>query len=334
MIREMATDELWGRPIRRILAIAREHIGDLVNTTPYLRALQDRFPEAQITVDVGRSAAPVLVGFPGLAAVWARDKHEGLGGKLRFVRRIRRERFDLAVIFDDSSRFVLECFLARVPIRVGVFRKRFSGLFTRKVDYSRERHDVFDPFNDLMATLGAPISDPRPRLYPSEADVAKAEAAFKDREEKGRGLIGLNPATVRPYNRWPAANWAALADLLAEAGSVPVLLGPPSEADAHREIASMATAPVLDWTGRFSILELYEVCRRLPGLASVDTGTAHLAGAVGTPVAVLYGVTEPHRFRPFGDRFVAVRAAEKTMEAIRPEDVFEALGTLLGPTPW
>ncbi len=327
----MPSDLLWGRPIRRILAIGREHIGDVVNTTPYLKALQARFPHAELTVDVGRAAAPVLENYPGLAALWVREKHEGLGGKLATIRRFRRGRFDLAVIFDDSSRFVMECALARVPIRVGVFRKRFPRLFTQKVIYSRARHDVFDPFNEMMAILDAPISDPRPKLFPNESDVRAAEQAMGEISDLGLAVIGLNPATVRPYNRWPMAQWQGLAQRLLVEGFVPVLLGPPGDVETHRAL-SRDVAGLLDWTGRFSILQLAEVVRRLDGLVSVDTGTAHLAGAAGTPVAVLYGVTEPHRFRPYGDRFVAVRAPEKTMEAIALDEVVRSLFSLLeGP---
>lgn len=324
----MASETLWGRPVRRILAIAREHIGDLVNTTPYLAALQARFPQAQLVVDVGRGAAEVLSGYPGLAEVWVREKHEGLTGKFDFVLKIRSGKFDLAVIFDDSSRFVLECRLAGVPIRVGIHRKRFASLFTQKVDYSRERHDVFDPFNRLMALLEAPVNEPRPRLYPSEGDRDLAQAAIQTVGDRQRGLIGLNPATVRPYNRWGPSGWIGLARMLIEGGYAPVLLGPPSEVERQRELAS-ACPGLLDWTGRFSIMELCEVVQRLDGLVSVDTGTAHLAGAVDTPVAVLYGVTEPHRFRPYGDRFVAVRAEDRSLESVTAEMVYQALESVL-----
>jgi ADP-heptose:LPS heptosyltransferase len=313
-------ETLERRPVRRILAICREHVGDLVNTTPYLLALQKQFPEAELTVDVGESAAPVLENFPGLVQVWLRPTHEGLAGKLRYVSKLRRGQFDLAVILDDSSRFVLEACLAGIPLRFGVFRKRFRRLFTGFSEYSRERHDLFDPFDDLLRAMGVPVDDRCPRLFPDQADAAHVD------ELLGKGeWIGLNPAVERPYKRWPEERWPALADLLAAEGRRCLLLGPPSCKEANARLGRLCRSEPLDGTSAFYLVQLYEACGRLKGLVSVDTGTVHVAAAAGTPSVILYGPTDPKRFHPFGERWTALRAEDRKMESLTVEEVAGAV---------
>lgn len=322
---------LKDRSVRRILVIAREHLGDLVNTTAYLLALQKRFPEATLTIDVGRAAAPVLDNFPGIHQLWLRDKHEGVMGKLRYVSRLRRGRFDLAVIMDDSSRFVLEAWMARIPLRYGVCRKRFANLFTDFIPYSRERHDVFDHFSPLLALLGIQVVDPHPVLFPDAEDVRFVDKLCSDAGLEEGQWIGLNPATARPYNRWLPMRWTQLSDALREKGLRTVLLGPPSAREEHAAIRARAGAPIIDLTGRTSVLQLAELCRRLAGVVSVDTGTAHFAAATDTPVVTLYGITDPVRFRPYGDRVAVVRPESRSMEGIEVADVESALESLLEP---
>ena len=321
--------ELYRRPVRRILVIAREHLGDLANTTAYLLALQKHFPNATLTVDVGRTAAPVLDNFPGIHQLWLRDKHEGLTGKIGYVSRLRRGRFDLAVIMDDSSRFVLEAWLAWIPRRYGICRKRFANLFTGFIPYSREKHDVFDHFTPLLALLGIQVENPHPVLFPDADDVRAVEELAAEIGLVEGPSIGLNPATVRPYNRWLPERWAALSDSLRERGLKTVLVGPPSAREEHAAIGALSRIPIADLTGRTSVLQLAELCRRMTAVVSVDTGTAHFAAAVDTPVVALYGITDPVRFRPYGERVAVVRPESKSMDGIEVAHVESALASLL-----
>ena len=112
-------DALNSRPPSRILVMLREHIGDVVNSTGALLEIRECFPNAHITVEAGERTVGVFESFPAVNEVWSRPTHQGLRGKLAFIRRVRRSRFDLGVILDDSNSYVVLLALARVPLRVG-----------------------------------------------------------------------------------------------------------------------------------------------------------------------------------------------------------------------
>lgn len=316
------------RPIKRVLVICREHVGDIVNTTPYLRALQQKYSGARFTVDVGHSASGVLENFPDIAELWRRPTHEGAMGKLSYVSRIRKGQFDLAVILDDSSRFVMETWLAGVPLRYGVFRKRFLRLFTGYSTYSRERHDLFDPFDELMRELNVHVGTSRPVMYPDQDDVHYVRQLLEKSDALSAKLIALNPSSGREYNRWRGERWVEISDWLADQGFQTVLFGPPDQAAANNVIAESCLQRPLDWTGLLSLVQVFEALRRCKYLISVDTGTVHIAAAAGTPAVILYGPTDPKRFYPHGDRWEAIRADDQKMANIPTEMVRTAFELL------
>lgn len=322
------SEEFAGRRIQRVLVICREHVGDIVNSTPYIRALQQRFPKARFTVDVGFSAAGVLENFPDIAELWRRPTHEGATGKFAYISKIRKGNFDLAVILDDSSRFVLETWLARVPLRYGVFRKRFAKLYTGFATWSRQKHDLFDPFDELMREMKVHVTTSRPVMYPDQDDVHYVRQLLEKSDLLGAKIIALNPTSGREYNRWRGQRWVEISDWLSEQGYRTVLFGPQSHLETNKVIAESCVQKPIDWTGLLSLVQLFEALRRCKYFVSVDTGTVHIASAAGTPTVILYGPTDPKRFYPFGDKWEGVRSEDEKMANISIDAVkagFEAL---------
>ena len=322
------TEKLGARKIQRVLVICREHVRDVVNSTPYIRALQQKYPGARFTVDVGTPAAGVLENFPDIAEIWRRPIHEGPLGKLSYVSRIRKCGFDLVVILDDDSRFVMETWLAGVPLRYGVFRERFRGLFTGYSTWSPERHDIFDPFDELMRELNAVVGTSRPVMYPDQEDVHYIRQLLEKSDAIGARLVALNPSSGREYNRWRGERWVEIADWLSEQGFQCVLLGTPDQGPSNKVIADICMQRPLDWTGLLSLVQVFEALRRCKYLISVDTGTVHIAAASGTPAVILYGPTDPKRSHPHGDRWEAIRAEDHKTANIPTEMVRNAFESL------
>ncbi|HRK20501.1 MAG TPA: glycosyltransferase family 9 protein [Fimbriimonadaceae bacterium] len=316
------------RSPRRILAVCREHIGDIVNTTPYLQALSAAYPDASLVVEVGEGTQSLLEGFPGIAEVWARPTHEGIPGKWRRIRRMRKGRFDLTVIFDDSQRFAVEAWLAGIRFRAGVYRKGPEWLWSVRANWSRERHDLFDPFDELLEKLEVPRGAFGPRLFQNAVQTEKAMSEIQSCGDPGKGLICLNPCSNRTYNQWREEGWAEVVRALAEQGYRPVLIGPPNHSEANQRIAEASGVQPANVTGKLGLLEAAEFIRVSKYLISVDTGTVHIGVAMGTPTVVLYGPTDPKRFYPWGDRWETVRGAENKMAAIEVSEVLGAFERL------
>lgn len=336
---------LDARPPRRVLVIGRANIGELVNTSGALHQIVQRFPGAEITVDAGAAALGILKGFPGVAGFLPRPRRRGLLGKLKYVLDLRRRNFDLALILDEANEKVLLASLGGVGRIVGVRKSKYFGKFLGSVPFSEEGHDLFDSLAGVLHLIGAE-PDLRPRLFPSpehavEADHALASAGVV------RGAIGLFVGASDARKQWPPERFQALADLLAAQGRQVLVFGGPGEEAAVRS----AAGPHPKLESPLSLLGLVCLVERLGAVATGDTGVAHIAAAVDTPAAILYGPTRPGRYHPFPGRqallhrgFACDHYAHVCMEgpyertcshscmaAITVADVAEALNALLSP---
>lgn len=296
----------------RLFVFLREHIGDVVNSTAALHCLRQRFPDAHLCVEVGERAVEALQNFPGIDDIWVRPTHQGLWGKLRFIRRLREGHFDLAVILDDSADMVLHAWLGGIPVRVGVRRKeKFQRLYTAFVPHDPSRHETLEHFRDLVELLGCDTSDYRPRLYPSSEDTRTAE------QELHRGgwdgsttLVGINPGASREHRQWFPDRFAQVCDALAEQGITCALLGGPGDKHLAEEILANCRSRPLVLTGRLTVLQLAALMPYLRLLITADSGPMHIAAAMGTRVVALYGVSDPAYTGPFGDGHTIIRHNE------------------------
>lgn len=337
---------VWNRiPVERVFVFLREHVGDIVNSTAALHCLRQRFPTVYLCVEVGERAAPVLQNFPGIDEVWIRPTHQGLWGKVRFLRRLRRGRFDLAVILDDSADMVLHAWLGGIPLRFGVSRKRkFRHLYSAFIPHDPTRHETLDHFRDLVALLGADTSNYRPRLYPSPEDAQTAESALRRAGWDGHApLVGIHPSASRPHRQWFPDRFAQVCDALAERGIASVLLGGPGDQGLAGEILAHCRCQPLVLTGKLTILQLAALMPLLRTLVTADSGPMHIAAAMGTRVVALYGVSDPAYTGPFGEGHVVIRHHEpcngcsaercvqerECMRRITVEEVVEAVAQVV-----
>ncbi len=297
----------------RVFVFLREHIGDVVNSTAALTCLRRRFANAHLCVEVGERAAGVLENFPGIDEVWLRQTHQGLWGKLAFILRLRKGRFDLAVILDDSADMVLHAYLAGIPVRVGVSRKpKFRQLYTAYVPHSFARHETLEHFRDLVHLLGCDISDYRPRLYPSPEDSQTALSALHSAGWDGRTpLVGINPGASKQHRQWFPDRFAKVIDTLSDTGYQCVVLGGPADRVLAEQILQHCRSKPLVLTGRLSILQVAGLMPLLRLLITADSGPMHIAAAMGTRVLALYGVSDPVYTGPFGEGHVIIRHNEQ-----------------------
>jgi heptosyltransferase-2 len=286
---------------RSILVLTREHIGDLVCTTPALRSLRRLYPQAHIVVEVGERAACVLENNPSVDEIILRPHRQGLTGKAQFIRLLRRRRFDLGIVLDNSADMILYLRLGGVERRAGLIcKKRFSGFLTDSISFDPTQHEMIDNFRNVVALLGADVSDPQPELFPTAQDFARVDALFVEhglRPEET--LIALNPGASAPANRWLPERFAEAGDLLAKRpGTRILLLGSESDLPIAAEVLQgMQSAPTV-LTGQLSVLQLAETLRRCSLLITNDTGPMHIGCAMRTPIVAIFGPAIPHESGP------------------------------------
>ncbi len=301
----------------RILLVRLREIGDVVFTTPAVRALRLHFPAAHITYVVEPPAAAVVAGNPNIDEVIVAPRKRGLEGwreELRILRKLRAARYDLAIDFHGGPRASLLTWLSGAKERIGYDVVGRSWMYTRRVSRPRvlrARHAVENQW-DLLAPLD--IGPPNSAVYPVEMPVeAQARAVTAERLLRvgvgGDGrLIVMHVSAGNPFRRWPLASFASVvAGLVAgdRRRSVVVTSGP-SERDAATRVIADARVqlPAEDRErvlacGEFSLPELRALVERAALYIGGDSGPMHIASTSQVPIVGLYGPTLPARSAPW-----------------------------------
>ncbi|HEX8354098.1 MAG TPA: lipopolysaccharide heptosyltransferase II, partial [Pyrinomonadaceae bacterium] len=210
--------------------------------------------------------------------------------------------------------------LARVPARAGYATQGRSALLTHSLpvpDWRGSRHEVFYYLNLvaglerlLYGTSAVEARGPDTRLPAPEARTREALDILRERGARaGRPLVAMCPGSTNSRaKRWPAERFAAVADMLAErSGAEVILVGAREESDVSDEVARrMRSRPVV-LTGVTDLSQTAAVLRAADLLVTNDTGPAHIAAAVGCPVVVIFGPTNPLTTRPFSELAEVVR---------------------------
>ena len=298
----------------RVVVRPPNWLGDAVLALPALAAMRAAFRDAELTV-----AAPA-----GVAAIFREDTDAAPDHVLELPQSragvtaaLKGGRFTVAVLLPNSFRSAWQVWRAGIPARWGFATAGRGPLLTRRAPRPPRTAAVHqaDYYRALAAGLGMPADPDRlPRLRPSRASLARAEALLAERHVPASApLVGLAPgAAYGQAKQWPPERMAALAArLVTETGATCVILGAAYDRQAARAIESWlrAQAPdaadrVVDLVGRTSVGALVGVAARTRVVVSNDSGAMHLAAAVGRPVVALFGPTNERATRPLGDHDV------------------------------
>ncbi|MDD4878944.1 MAG: glycosyltransferase family 9 protein [Candidatus Omnitrophica bacterium] len=325
---------------RRILLVRTDRIGELLLTTPAFASMRASFPEAKITLAVKASSSPVVEGNPCIDSIIKLDpgcELDSLAKRLRFIRFLRRSGFDMAVIFNPSKFFNVAAFLAGIPARVGYDRK-LGFLLTRVIKdekYLCEKHEV--EYNlDLAKAAGAGTLSKRLCFPLAGSDERAAEEILSQNGLAGGGFVAVHPGTSNPEKLWPAGNFARVCDKMIDAyGVKAVLVGGEDERNAAAEVKAKMRNTAVDLTGRLALKEFGAFLKRSALLLSCDSGPVHIASAVGSPVAALFGESRPggssKRWGPYGEGHIVI--GRPSVGDITVDDVFEAVSGKLCKKP-
>jgi lipopolysaccharide heptosyltransferase II len=323
----------------KILLIRLRLIGDVVFTTPVLRALKREFPQAHLTYLVEREAAPVVLGDPNLDELIVVPRRRGVGrivDDLRLARQLRAARFDIVIDLHGGPRSSWLTRATGAPQRIGYAVQGRSWLYTRTVPRARQlrpRHSVVNQWDLLGAIDGWRGIEPEP------VRDAVAMSPDPDAESRiGHRLGALNISTHHelmvvhvsagnPFRRWPEAAFVRLLCALASASDRRrlVLSSGPSDKSAAERIANAARTElgtaraerIVDF-GEFDLAELRALVSRSRLFIGGDTGPLHIAATTRTPIVGIYGPTLSARSAPWRDPAVPTESVELSGLPCRP----------------
>ncbi|MGC1480560.1 MAG: lipopolysaccharide heptosyltransferase II [Chthoniobacterales bacterium] len=324
-----ATDPASLKPFR-ILIRSSNWLGDAVMSAPAVRAIAAGRPDAKVTVLTREKLADFWRTVPGVADVIAVPSNAGV---FRVASRIRG-RFDVAILFPNSSRAGLEVWLAGIRRRVGYEGEKRKWMLNQIVRPGKKRmwpqHQAYH-YLRMADSVGAE----RGELTIPPAPIPE-----------GPLRIGICPgAEYGPAKRWYPNRFRRTMQAIAEKhpDATFVILGTATDAEVARDVLEGFTGNVEDLVGRTSLAQLLDELRRLRTLVTNDTGTMHLAASLGVPVVALFGSTEPLLTGPLGDHHIVIRHQVecspcyqrdcpldfRCMEAISTEEVTDAVEKIL-----
>lgn len=297
----------WDRA-RRILCVRLDYLGDVLMSTPAMRALKQSLPGRHITLLTSPGGAAVTQYLPEIddtiayAAPWLKnsDRHAA-GDDLAMIDRLREGRFDAAVIFTVYSQNPLPsamlCYLAGIPLRLAHCRENPYQLLTHWIPetepHERVRHEVRRQL-DLVATVGAQTADERLSFSVPAADTVQVQRILKELDiDAGRPWLVMHPGATAASRRYPPQLWTQAARELAATLDCPLVFTGSKDEAALVEQIRRSVPNSHSLAGRLSLGQLAGLIAQASVLVSNNTGPAHLAAAVGTPVVDLYALTNP-----------------------------------------
>jgi len=305
-----------GEGPQRVLILKPCCLGDVVMATPLAATIRAALPAAEILWAVDGHSAPALANSPDVNAILdatgcVRGSFQ-VGALLRLLAVMRHGRFDVTFVPDRSPVLALLPMVAGVPIRVGLDSHGRGRAHTVRVQPATDRHET-EVYLDLARAVGMRTADPRPVFVPSASDRGTAQRVVADLDGGGPLVAvhpggGVNPGMVLREKRWPADRFGALAlRLTRDRGASIVVLGavPATWRDRVANVAGELTLP-----------ESAAVVERCALYIGNDSGMAHLASAVGTPVVAVFGPTDPRRYGPVPGAGVAVAPRERSVERL------------------
>jgi heptosyltransferase-2 len=286
---------------QKILVRATNWVGDAVMSLPALRALRQRFPEAEISI----------LAKPWVAGLYDRetfcDRLIPYTSLAQAVSDVRPFGFDCAVLLQNAFGAALTAFLARIPERIGYARDGRSPLLTRAIAVPRPGeippHERFY-YLELLRRAGMIDAIPESTLIRLDGAGAARDVGLSRFHEMGMGqlVIGVSPgAAFGSAKRWLPERFAESADRIArEFGGTVAIFGSKDERDLCAAVAAAITAPSRNFAGETSLAEFIDLAAACSVYLTNDSGAMHIASALGVPTVAIFGATNDVTTGPTG----------------------------------
>lgn len=294
-------------------------IGDVCHAVAAVQALQRHFPGVPITWIIGKVEAMLLDGLPGVELV-VFDKKLGRKAYSDLAHKLGGKEFDVLLHMQVAFRANVASLFINAKRKIGfnwALAKELHALFMRERIAPQHQPHVLDGFAGFVRHLGVPFLQ-QPGDVPvwqmpitdehrawAAAELQKAHAGSTNSPERAlRGHLVISPAASKAERNWLPERYAALADHAYQQGFAVFICGGPTplERDLAAAIEQHASAPLHNLVGKTNLKQLLALLEQATLVVAPDTGPAHMAVTVGTPVIGLYGHSNPARTGPYLSR--------------------------------
>jgi len=293
---------------RRILLVRLDSLGDVILMTPAFHAVKETQPAARLTLLTSPVGAQIAGLEPDLDAVLAYASPftdpwlaapQDPERELQLAEDLRRREFDGAIIFTSFRQSPLPaallCYLAGIPLRLGATDDGAGSLLTTRHHWPPGLYHEVERALSLVGAVGYRTGDPQLILkIPAASRRLARRRLAHERRDLSRPLIVVHPGCSMPARTYDWQRFAAAADLLVERmGAEIVLTGTSGEVPLVQRILAQMKHPALNWAGDSGLAQLAALIEAADLLVSNNTGPAHIAAAVKTPIVSLFAWTNP-----------------------------------------
>jgi ADP-heptose:LPS heptosyltransferase len=320
--------------IRKILLVRQdERMGNLILTTPLLLSLREAFPQAQIFYLAHSTFASIFSHSGLIDQIIISQKRKYInnpGALISLVRKLKKEKFDLAFDLSDENNFSFNnsflTYLSDAKFRLGHEHKSRSIFLNLSVPLPKEKRHVSEMHLDLLAYLIGPMAAVEPKVSVSQENQKEIQVYLQGKGIKDNEVvIGINLGG-EGERRWEWENYFALAEwIVNELKYKVVLIWGPSEKELIKDIPEQIKKRVI-LAELFPLPVLAALLQRFKLLVSCDTGPMHLAVAVGTPILAIFSASDKDKFGPKGEKH---RVVFSSSGKVSVEMVKEALLEML-----
>jgi len=293
--------------VNKILFIGLSSVGDVVMTTPVLKSLQDKYPDALFDIVVDKRGTGLYKNYPRLNKLYLKDKDRPLRGVPDLLLQLWQTRYDLIVdVRTDGLAYLLRA------------KKRYTKWFAK----SYGPHAV-EGLMGVVADLHGNHPIPDTCVWPSDADreyATKQISVFSNKDK----LLALSVGDSRkPVKTWPADNFIELISRHKNDFSGVILLGNRFEAEETKKVAVNIDLPFINTVGN-SLLEAAALLEKSCLYIGPDSGLGHIASAVGIPTISFFSHVTPEQYRPWGNKSECLSGTENDARNIPVDEVSAA----------
>lgn len=311
-----------GNPLRQrapsICILRLSAIGDVCHAVATVQAIQRHYPSANITWVVGKVEAKLLAGLPGVSLVVFNKK---LGRKaFRDLKsKLQGQTFDVLLHMQVALRANLAARVIQAKRKVGFDKarsKELHSLFINERIAPQTKAHVVENFAGFARHIGVPFlmspnEQPRWHMPISTEDSQWAKQLLQPFKDKGQQrFFVISPAASKAERNWLPDRYAAIADYASSKGFQVFLCGgkSPMEMQLSTAILQKTETKIMNMVDKTSLKQLLALLQQASLVLAPDTGPAHMAVTVGTPVIGLYGHSNPQRTGPYMYQHYVVEA--------------------------
>jgi heptosyltransferase-3 len=306
----------------KILLVRNDNIGDLICTTPAIEALRKKYPDAQIDIVVNSYNFVAINNNPFVDNIYVYtkpkhkksflDKLKALSGKIKIMKDIFFEKYDVAVVFRSCYSSSAEQFsnISRAKMRIGVKDKKNRDNFTHHIENVANEHEVEFCYR-CLSPLGVKQNNEKMFFYVPD-NLKQKYQNYKDR-------ILFHISSRIKENRYPKEKFKEIFDNLDE--NI-LITAEPSDFENVKWLEKNSKAK---WIKTENLMDLAGLINNIKLFISLDGGAMHLGPALGVKTIAISGKTDMNRWYPWGYKDLVIQDKSRVAGNIDPKIIVEKI---------